>query len=175
MRGKRFVSLLLALCLLCPMAACEDGQERLYDQLTQKNSASPQPLPGSGGEKGLAGTLVVKAFAPTAQKPEIYWLAQEFMDLHPSVQIVFDYERDYGYGLDLTRQEVRAEQEAYYTRLRAELASGEADYRFMARPAGWIIMPYPAAASCRTWLGGWKATRSLTGRGCLQRCWTRSK
>lgn len=123
---KKLLPILLCLILLLNLPACTPAHPA---EKTGNTSSQPEsPPPPSSGEQSSSQKLVIKSFTPTARTSEIELLAEEFMALHEGTDIQVEFEKPYPYGISLTRGEVQAEKEGYYTRLRAELASGEADY-----------------------------------------------
>lgn len=82
------------------------------------------PVPGDA----LSGQLHIKTYEWWGDPPEIYWLAREFMELHPNVEISFDYDLTYTELRTLDRDGKYRREKAFYDRIRVELASGEADY-----------------------------------------------
>ena len=73
----------------------------------------------------LSGELLIKrSFADE----NINFLAQEFMQLHPDVKISFEEAVSDAEIMKLSKKEIRIKRENYFSRMRMELASGEADY-----------------------------------------------
>ncbi len=150
MKMQKALALCLALCLLISFSACQTEQDKKYDSLTQELASStsveqeaelgPQPgldymTPPTPGPDAvlrpaegdaLEGELLVKAFQQKYDQPEIYWLAREFMELHPNVtvKLLFDYKR----GEQLSAEEHARRRDAFYSQVRVELGAGEADY-----------------------------------------------
>lgn len=151
MKRKKMLSVLLALCLVLPLGACnqKSEQDKLYDEQTQKDSSAdifPESVPegeassASGESKdasptpeptpyvdpeGLEGEFTVMAFKDDSladNKDPVAALAEEFMKLHPGVTIHVEYATGKG---NMTAQERK---EQYKTRILAELGSGVADY-----------------------------------------------
>ena len=153
-RRKAALALLLAVCLCLSCAACQTGQDDIYSKalasqpessLLEVASSNPfgeidyddpdyigPPAPGPDAQltpapdDNLSGTLVIQSFQQAVQQPELYWLAREFMELHPGVTIKLDY--DWKYTENLSLEERGRRQEDFYTRVRTEIAAGEADY-----------------------------------------------
>ncbi len=152
MKCKKMISILLALCLVLSLGACsqKSEQDKLYDELTQKDSSadiSPESVPedeassASGESKdasptpeptpyvdpeGLTGELTVLGPADTSDgivKNAVEYLAEEFMELHPGVKINVEFIISI---FDDTPRAQRREQAR--SRILAELGSGEADY-----------------------------------------------
>lgn len=154
MKKIRVLALLLSLCLLLVNTACQSEQDALYSEalpsqsessLLEPTSTSPfgdidyddpdyigPPSPGPDAkltpapDDDLSGELIIKAFQQALLQPELYWLAREFMELHPNVTIKLDY--DWKYTEDLSLEERSQRQDTFYTRVRTEMAAGEADY-----------------------------------------------
>ena len=73
----------------------------------------------------LSGELLIKTrFA----FENIRFLAQEFMQLHPDVKITFEEAVSSAELLNLSREEISMKKENFFSKVRMELASGEADY-----------------------------------------------
>ena len=73
----------------------------------------------------LSGELLIKK---NARYDNIEFLAQEFMQLHPDVKISFEEAVSLAEAMNLSRKEIRMKRENFFTKVRMELASGEADY-----------------------------------------------
>ena len=73
----------------------------------------------------LSGELLIKK---SASYDNIDLLAQEFMQLHPDVKISFEEAASFNERLSLSREEIRMKKESFFSQVRMELASGEADY-----------------------------------------------
>ena len=128
-RRKAALALLLAVCLCLSCAACQTGQDDIYSKalasqpessLLEVASSNPfgeidyddpdyigPPAPGPDAQltpapdDNLSGTLVIQSFQQAVQQPELYWLAREFMELHPGVTIKLDYDWKYTENLSL--------------------------------------------------------------------------
>lgn len=145
---KQWLSAMLSFCLLLACTGCQSEQDEIYsavmseinaDESTSQlleidydspdyigpkpdESAKPTPIPGDT----LSGTLLIKSFREHKEFPEITWLAKEFMELHPGVEIQCEF--DFGFWEERDMAEITRRQDAFYSRLGIELASGEADY-----------------------------------------------
>lgn len=135
---------MLALCL----AGCGGQEDELYSQVTREVAGSNQADPSFSANTltppyypelakstpvpndTLSGELLIKGFRPKADPPEIYWLAREFMELHPNVTITLEFE--YNYWYKRTRAERRMDMDNYYEKMRLDLAADEADYLLYA-------------------------------------------
>ena len=143
----------LALCLALVFCGCQSEQDEIYSQAMASQSESSLLEPSSSASSGeasedvpdyvipptpgpdarltpapdddLSGELVIRTYLQSTGD-HLYWLAREFMELHPNVQILLDY--DYKNSEFLSREESRMRENSFYTNLRMELASGEADY-----------------------------------------------
>ena len=73
----------------------------------------------------LSGELLIKTRYAIEN---IRFLAQEFMQLHPDVKITFEEAVSAGELLNLSREEISMKKENFFSRVRTELVSGEADY-----------------------------------------------
>ena len=73
----------------------------------------------------LSGELLIKK---NARYDNIEFLAQEFMQLHPDVKISFEEAVSSAEAMNLSRKEIRMKRENFFTKVRMELTSGEADY-----------------------------------------------
>lgn len=147
-KGKKVISLLLALCLVLPCAGCQSEQDALYSQAMQQTSESSQeessaseidfdapnyigppkemikeiePIEGDQ----LSGELVIKSCYSNF---ELSLLAREFMSLHPNVTITFDVGIPAAENNALTKAERLLRKDSFYTQMRVELASGEGNY-----------------------------------------------
>nr|WP_317380190.1 extracellular solute-binding protein [uncultured Faecalimonas sp.] len=76
-------------------------------------------------DDNLSGELLIKK---SASYDNIDLLAQEFMQLHPDVKISFEEAANFNERLSLSRTEIRMKRESFFSQVRMELASGEADY-----------------------------------------------
>lgn len=151
---RRSIALLLCVCLLFSCTACRSEQDEIYSQalmsqsetsLLEPTSSSPfgdidyddpdyigPPSPGPDAQltpapdDDLSGEMLIKCFFQSTQPSELYWLAKEFMELHPNVTIKIEF--DYKISEVLTQEERLMRENSFYSRLRMELASGEADY-----------------------------------------------
>jgi len=145
---KQWLSAMLSFCLLLVCTGCQNGQDELYSQVMAEinadksadqllgidynapdyigpkpdESTKPTPIPGDT----LSGTLLIKSFREHTEFPEITWLAKEFMELHPGVEIQCEF--DFGFWEERDMAEITRRQDAFYSRLGIELTSGEADY-----------------------------------------------
>lgn len=153
MKGQKFFSLLLALCLVVSLGACnqKSEQDKKFDELTRKDSSAADIFPESALEseassasgesseaaptpeptpyvdpEGLTGELTVLGPADTSDgiaKTAVEYLAEEFMKLHPGVKINVEFISSI--FDDMPRAQRR---EQARSRILAELGSGEADY-----------------------------------------------
>ena len=73
----------------------------------------------------LSGELLIKR---CSVDDNVNFLAQEFMQLHPDVKIRFEEALSDSEVVKLSREERRIKRENYFSQVRMELASGEADY-----------------------------------------------
>ena len=143
----------LALCLALVFCGCQSEQDEIYSQAMASQSESSLLEPSSNTSSGeasedvpdyvtpptpgpdarltpapdddLRGELVIRSYLQSTGD-HLYWLAREFMELHPNVTILLDY--DHKNSEFLSREESRMRQNSFYTNLRMDLASGEADY-----------------------------------------------
>ena len=150
----RVLKVLPCLIFILFLGACSNRQDDIYSQalssqaessLLEPTASEPfgdvdyddpdyigPPAPGPDAQltpapdDDLSGTLVIKAFQQSLAQPELYWLAREFMELHPNVTIKLDY--DWKYSENLSLDERSRRQDAFYARVRTEIAAGEADY-----------------------------------------------
>lgn len=145
---KKVGLFLLCLILLLSTTGCASAEDELYNSVLAEvggnNDSDPtyafdtltltppyypelaQRTPAPGDT--LNGELLIKAFREISDPPEVYWLAREFMELHPNVTITLNFDNAYYEILqpdDLAMRETK-----FYTKVRMELATGEADYRF---------------------------------------------
>ena len=73
----------------------------------------------------LSGELLIKR---RSVKDNVNFLAQEFMQLHPDVKITFEEAVNSAELLNLPREEISMKKENFFSKVRTELVSGEADY-----------------------------------------------
>ena len=149
-KHRRILQLATVLCLvLC--TGCQSNQEEIFSESAETSS---QPSNGETSEivipevdydspnyigpdeselqdldpvenDTLSGELLIKrSFADE----NINFLAQEFMQLHPDVKISFEEAVSDAEIMKLSKKEIRIKRENYFSRMRMELASGEADY-----------------------------------------------
>lgn len=160
---KKAICFMVSSLLLLGVAGCQSEQDKKYDALVsaQKYEAptsSSQPvaepsrpdymtpsIPEGGAVlqptegDALSGELVIKSFQQKYEQPEIYWLAREFMELHPNVAIhlLFDYKP----GEQLPLEERYRRREAFYAQVRVELGAGEGDYLLYGGAEGLSYYP----------------------------------
>ena len=143
----------LALCLALVFCGCQSEQDEIYSQaiasqsesslLEPSSSASSRetsedepdyvtpPSPGPDAkltpapDDDLSGELVIRTSLQSTAD-HLYWLAREFMELHPNVTVLLDYDRKNNEYR--SSAESKMKKNSFYTNLRMELASGEADY-----------------------------------------------
>ena len=146
---RRSAALLLCVCLLFSCTACQTGQETLYSQaMSQQNEQSmtePSIDPNDPGYLGLgtpapedratpipgddlSGELTIQGYTPYNWESNIQTLANEFKKLHPQVKITIQFEVGYDEYKRLSNQERTARENSFYSRLRTEMAAGEANY-----------------------------------------------
>lgn len=149
MKMQKALALCLALCLLISFPACQTEQDKKYDALVSANQAEASALPSElevdydapnyiGPPKpdeddlttpvpgdNLSGTLAIRSYNMYGYTPAVTWLAKEFMELHPNVAISCEFGDRF--GQEETKQERQDTRQDYYTRLRVEIAAGEAD------------------------------------------------
>ena len=141
--------IILALCCALFFCGCQSEQDEIYSQAMASQSESSMLEPSSSTSSGetsedvpdyvtpptpgpdarltpapdddLSGELVIRTYLQSTGD-HLYWLAREFMELHPNVQILLDY--DYKNSEFLSREESRMRENSFYTNLRMELASG---------------------------------------------------
>lgn len=97
-------------------------QSRTEEMYRQDPQLTPEP-----GDT-LTGELHIKTYRWRSDPPEIYWLAREFMELHPNVKIDFDYSVGFYEYKSLSYDQKYQLEKKFYDQVRLELASGEADY-----------------------------------------------
>lgn len=139
-----FVAMFVCMAFL---ASCYSDQDEIYDRLMASShsdegtavsvdydspaylgpkrpeaDASPTPVP----DDGLSGKLIIKSYQQRGATPAIDLLAKEFCQLHPRVEIETEYDETWEESLN--REEREARRNAFHTRVRVEIASGEADY-----------------------------------------------
>ena len=150
---KKLLAFTLAVCLLFGCFGCQSEQDEIYSQAMASQSESSLLEPSSSASSGetsedvpdyvtpptpgpdakltpapdddLSGELVIKTYLQSTGD-HLYWLAREFMELHPNVTILLDYDRKN--NEPLSSAESKMKKNSFYTNLRMELASGEADY-----------------------------------------------
>ena len=145
--------IILALCCTLLFCGCQSEQDEIYSQaiasqsesslLEPSSSASSRetsedepdyvtpPSPGPDAkltpapDDDLSGELVIRTSLQSTAD-HLYWLAREFMELHPNVTVLLDYDRKNNEYR--SSAESKMKKNSFYTNLRMELASGEADY-----------------------------------------------
>ena len=150
---KKLLAFTLAVCLLFGCFGCQSEQDEIYSQAMASQSESSLLEPSSSASSGetsedvpdyvtpptpgpdakltpapdddLSGELVIKTYLQSTGD-HLYWLAREFMELHPNVTILLDYDRKN--NEPLSSAESKMKKNSFYTNLRMEIASGEADY-----------------------------------------------
>ena len=73
----------------------------------------------------LSGELLIKT---RFLSDNIKFLAQEFMQLHPDVKITFESALSFAELLNLSKKEISMKHENFFSQVRMELASGDANY-----------------------------------------------
>ena len=145
--------IILALCCALFFCGCQSEQDEIYSQAMASQSESSMLEPASSTSSGetsedvpdyvtpptpgpdarltpapdddLSGELVIRTSLQSTAD-HLYWLAREFMELHPNVQILLDYDRKNNEYR--SSAESKMKKNSFYTNLRMEIASGEADY-----------------------------------------------
>ena len=146
---RRSIALLLSVCMLFSCTACQTDQEALYSQaMSQQNEQSvtePSVDPNDPGYLGLgtpapedratpipgddlSGELTIQGYWPVNWESNVQTLANEFKKLHPQVEITIQFEVGYDEYKRLSNQERIARENSFYSRLRTEMAAGEANY-----------------------------------------------
>ena len=145
--------IILALCCALFFCGCQSEQDEIYSQAMASQSESSMLEPASSMSSGEASEDVPDYVTPPTPGPDarltpapdddlsgelvirtslqstgdhLYWLAREFMELHPNVQILLDYDRKNNEYR--SSAESKMKKNSFYTNLRMEIASGEADY-----------------------------------------------
>ena len=116
MMRYRCLFLLLTVSLLLGCLGCQSHQDTLYSQVVSQMAEQPvvapsadpndpdyigPPSPGPDAQltpapdDDLSGQLVIRSFVQTREPPDPYWLAREFMALHPQVKLILDFELKY--------------------------------------------------------------------------------
>ena len=144
------ISVLLVFCfIIMPFSACQSSQDILYSQAVSQGKAQmaaapsvdpndpdylgdPTAPPGAvftpAPEDDLSGELTIKLYLWYPVGFSVNLLANEFMKLHPNVTITFDYGLNVMERSGMSKEERAVDRDQFYTALRMELASGEADY-----------------------------------------------
>ena len=146
---RRSIALLLCVCLLFSCTACRSEQDDIYSQaMSQQEEQSmtePSVDPNDPGYLGLgtpapedratpipgddlSGELTIQGYTPYNWESNIQTLANEFKKLHPQVEITIQFEVGYDEYKRLSNQERIARENSFYSRLRTEMAAGEANY-----------------------------------------------
>ncbi len=156
---KKALSVLLAVLLACMFAGCETRQDKLYKRavlelqeqarvnaalygdlsyaasVRPKGDTRPTPVPGDS----LRGTLHIKSLDQRGDMPSIYWLAREFMDMHPMAHIEIEYGGKFREKLTKAEREIRSQ--AFFDRIRIEMVAGSADYLLYGAAGGMDYVP----------------------------------
>ena len=149
-KHRRILQLATVLCLvLC--TGCQSNQEEIFSESAETSS---QPSNGETSEivipevdydspnyigpdeselqdlepienDDLSGELLIKR---CSVDDNINFLAQEFMQLHSDVKISFEEALSDSEVMQLSRDEIRMKRENFFSQIRMELVSGEADY-----------------------------------------------
>ncbi|MBS6183325.1 MAG: extracellular solute-binding protein [Erysipelotrichaceae bacterium] len=112
------------------------GHSSFADEPSDGNS---QDAPGdsssttsqdSGRMEGdsLSGELTIKTMLPVDEYRVMYFLAKEFMRLHPNVKINIDSSLSSVEFDSMSRAEISMARESFFSKISMEIASGEADY-----------------------------------------------
>ena len=142
-------SAMLLILLSCP--GCQSNQEEIFSESSEtlsqpsdeENSEtvipevdydSPNYIGPDKSElqdlepvenDNLSGKLLIKTRYAIEN---IRFLAQEFMQLHPDVKITFEEAVNSAELLNLSKEEISMRKENFFSQVRMELVSGEADY-----------------------------------------------
>lgn len=134
---KTMTVLLLSLSILLTFAGCQNEQDDIYSQAMNQASGDGSAAPTSDPESetsqeldtsdgdGLSGTLTIKSQVPLDNYSAVPYLAKEFMDLHPSVEIEIE---SGAFDVNASREELLMAAQSFYADVSMEIASGEADY-----------------------------------------------
>lgn len=154
---KKIVAISLALVMVFSLIGCQSEQNKIYEEVATSSSTDQNTSETSGEESlsqeekiiknqmsgisieefppytpkpddKLSGELIVKMYAWRGGPPAVYFLAQEFMELHPNVKIDFDYDITAQENFAIGVEEGKIRKANYYARLRTELLSGEGNY-----------------------------------------------
>ena len=145
----RSAALLLCVCMLFSCTACQSEQDDIYSQAMKKvsyqengessgeSSAASSQLEDTASadptetpfevNTSLSGELLIKCFLHSSnpgKDTNMECLANEFMERYPNVRVMVSYSFDGSTDAEETAQA----REAYYSQVRTELVSGEADY-----------------------------------------------
>ena len=148
-KKKIMVNFITLLCVIFFFTACQTDQDALYSeaisQIEAEATAEPSIDPNDPGYLGLgtpapedratpipgddlSGELTIQGYSPVNWESNVQTLANEFRKLHPEVNITIQYEVGYDEYKRLSNQERAARENSFYSRLRTEMAAGEADY-----------------------------------------------
>lgn len=148
-KKKIMVNFIPLLCVIFFFTACQTDQDALYSeaisQIEAEATAEPSIDPNDPGYLGLgtpapedratpipgddlSGELTIQGYSPVNWESNVQTLANEFRKLHPEVNITIQYEVGYDEYKRLSNQERAARENSFYSRLRTEMAAGEADY-----------------------------------------------
>ncbi len=147
----RKIFLIVSVILLAWCTGCQSDQEDIFNESSEAPSqSSDEPTSETvipeidydspnyiGPDKSelqdvepiendtLSGELLIKR---RYVNDNINFLAQEFMQLHPDVKITFEEAVNFAELLNLSREELSMKKENFFSHVRTELVSGEADY-----------------------------------------------
>ncbi|MDY4668793.1 MAG: extracellular solute-binding protein [Oliverpabstia sp.] len=147
---RRILQIMFVMFLVL-FTGCQNDQEEIFSESTETPSqpsnekASEDSIPEVdydspnyiGPDKSelqdlepiendtLSGELLIKR---SFVSNNINFLAQEFMQLHPDVKISFEEALSDGEVQNLSLEEIEMKKESFFSQVRMELASGEADY-----------------------------------------------
>ncbi|MDY4668792.1 MAG: extracellular solute-binding protein [Oliverpabstia sp.] len=145
---RRKILQIMSVILLVLCTGCQSNQEEIFSESAENPS---QPSDGKtvipevdydspnyiGPDKSelqdvepiendnLSGEIVIKT---SGVQENINFLAQEFMQLHPNVKISFEEGLSFSDTQNLSKEERDIKKESFFSQVRMELASGEADY-----------------------------------------------
>ena len=150
-KKRRKIMRIMSVILLVLFTGCQRDQEEIFSESEETPSQLPDEKTSEtvrpevdynspnyiGPDKSkqqdldpvetddLSGKIIIKTIGV---QENIKFLAQEFMQLHPNVKISFEEGLSFSDTQNLSEEERDIKKESFFSQIRMELASGEADY-----------------------------------------------
>ncbi|MBS6183253.1 MAG: extracellular solute-binding protein [Erysipelotrichaceae bacterium] len=136
---NKIVTFLLAASMILLFVGCQSEQDEIYSRMMEQSSSGVEPSDGdsqdASGDSGLlegdgfSGELTIKTMRGFGDSDAMYFLAKEFMQLHPNVTISVESRVSPAEWTTIAgTEEGQMVSESFFSEISMEIASGEADY-----------------------------------------------